>query len=626
MHHAFKAYQDALALERGKHVLRLYPEAKVCSATGMACLRRELGPFPGLEEHPVLSVKGFVEDLERRKKAGRFGRKWSFPPPGYAGWPVRRQIAYLIDILEDIPPNHPSPVESVESMKHVFALVEKGDAAVPALLAVVENDTRITRGAQPVREAAFHALKGILRTDAVLGDVAFNVDKEAPARLRAYWKKYGHLPLHKRLLLRLTDVKAGPDAWRLSAWELGRLGMVFEPDWGKPYQGANAGDPRVVDQEGVWRCVRANPALALPRPTVAEAILAAMDRDQTAVPERWPCFEPFEPDDYLDALARLGDKRIVPELHKRLKRATGAERRRLADVCRRLGSFGPIEAYARDFQKGSLKWTKGEAGKQELARAVHALVSARRPVCDRALYSILRPGHWGRGTLRDFLMVPCYGPLVWLCGSHPFAVRLVAEELDNKTPTGGVWSRDDDNVMLVVSNSGTAEWFNLHAQQSGLKGWRTEAKELGRDRAAWLLSRGVVGMPFYSPLLKDAYARRAAIKKIVERWQDHLRPASAAEAKAVDVLYDVLVPDIRPLGRVATEADVKARRAVFHLGGKGKMSKRKLPAVAELNGEKGIVVQAEIAPDGKEVFGVITRYAVRRVEAKDVLAVRPLKE
>jgi hypothetical protein len=68
------------------------------------------------------------------------------------------------------------------------------------------------------------------------------------------------------------------------------------------------------------------------------------------------------------------------------------------------------------------------------------------------------------------------------------------------------------------------------------------------------------------------------------------------------------------------------RRAVFHLGGKGKLAKQKLPAVAILKGEKGLIVQAEIGPDGKPVYGIITGPAIRRVEAKDVTAVEPLKE
>jgi hypothetical protein len=108
-------------------------------------------------------------------------------------------------------------------------------------------------------------------------------------------------------------------------------------------------------------------------------------------------------------------------------------------------------------------------------------------------------------------------------------------------------------------------------------------------------------------------------------------------------------PDIRPLGRPATAADVAAGRAVFHRDGKGKPAAHPPGTVilkpaartswVPTDGpvwlglacwlatwertEAGLVLQAEVGPDGKLVYGVVFRHAIRTVQADEVEPATP---
>jgi hypothetical protein len=90
---------------------------------------------------------------------------------------------------------------------------------------------------------------------------------------------------------------------------------------------------------------------------------------------------------------------------------------------------------------------------------------------------------------------------------------------------------------------------------------------------------------------------------------------------------------VRPLGRAATADDVKAGKAVFHQGGKGKVADLKLPAVAVLKHDENkerpprlLIVQAEVGPDGKAIYGVITRADIRMVPADELTGIKTFAE
>lgn len=186
-------------------------------------------------------------------------------------------------------------------------------------------------------------------------------------------------------------------------------------------------------------------------------------------------------DFYCEVLVALGDRRVLPEFHRRLRGALTAERRRLALACRRMGSPGPLEAFARDFEKGKLVFPEGDSGTWELCEVVNALARARLPACDRALEAMARPGHHAHLTARDILRGGTILP-AWYWDDHPFCVPFLAERLDDVTPTGNVFSVKD-GWLRERSPTG----FGSRTLPENLKDAtkrREEAKELKRDRAA----------------------------------------------------------------------------------------------------------------------------------------------
>jgi hypothetical protein len=97
-------------------------------------------------------------------------------------------------------------------------------------------------------------------------------------------------------------------------------------------------------------------------------------------------------------------------------------------------------------------------------------------------------------------------------------------------------------------------------------------------------------------------------------WADRRQFFSEVEERACD----------EP-GRPATAADVKAGRAVFHLDGTGRAWTGPVPTQVVLKADAkkksppaGVVVQAETDANGKAVYGVIFRHAIRLVLADEV--------
>jgi hypothetical protein len=198
-----------------------------------------------------------------------------------------------------------------------------------------------------VREPALVAIMSILRvrvfTVVATGD-NFTSRGEDEARqlakeLRAYWKEYGRFPFDERMMKVLTDPKARPEAWQEAAVNLARLDKPVRPL-------STMVAPVVIGR--VSPRAKPNPAIAKFRnPTVAEAILAAMDRDLKAhdARKRDHLYE-YERSHiertYAGALAELGDRRVVLLAVERWRRAKGESRRRWAAVCHALGEPKPL--------------------------------------------------------------------------------------------------------------------------------------------------------------------------------------------------------------------------------------------------------------------------------------------
>jgi hypothetical protein len=595
---ALIAGADEEALAHCKHLLRLYPA----------------------EAREIKHAPGIAADIQRRAKRGR---KRPNLPPGFERRPVKKRVAYLIEALED------ASAEAVKGNWATKALVDIGDDAVPALIDAIEKDRRFTRirvlgltgtgdsdSLMPVREVAYYVLHAILRTEhmlkspardaeiqrelarrnsdgwELLGDIIEQLHptwtdparKHTVVRLRAYWKAYGHLRLQERLLAHLKDASAGREAWRESARALA---------WGDCV--STEGEFGYLTREDIAKLLKRRGKPGPQGLVVARALLAALQRELDAHAAALAKGE--EPDesrecivaDYLACVVAWGDARILPELRRRFKGAKGAERLHLAHTCRLLGDVRPLDNIADDLERGLIPPPVDQDDESRLDFLINSVAVANTPACDRAMSSLANTKHPLYNLAREKVLYSSRGG-GWT--SHPYSIRILARELDNKAQEGDTERRCD----MV-------------------------AKKLD-----WMLA----GAPKCSGLPKDADSDVDALKSFLKRFDGKIRQAADADQKALKHekwhTWVYFVPDIRPLSRPATAADVKAGRAVFHLAGKGKLSKRKLPAVAEMKGENGLIVQAEIGADGKEVFGVITRHALRRVEAKEAKRIKPLSD
>jgi hypothetical protein len=641
MVHAYMVRADGEALAHGERLLRLYPDIVKT-------------------EYP--QADAIVGELKRRKAKGTFGKEppngW---PKGFDSWETKKKIAWLIDSLEEVDVRQwgqPGGV-SLGMDRRVAALIDIGDAAVPALIDAVEKDDRLTRSVHfwrdfarsrtvlGVRESALTAVMSILKVRVFeprsTGD---NFTARGPRgaaevarRLREYWKTYGGLRYDERMMKTVADPQADFEAVREAAHNLGSLGekrtlatTVFS-DW----LGVPAKQP--------------NPAVAkFTRPTVAEAILAAMDRDLAhhdagGHTQLYDYERRRIEDSYLGPLVELGDKRIAAELARRWKTATAIRmRRKYALACHDLGDPEPLKIYARDVKDGSLVLPgnnqpntneNDQPGTVELDGIVASLVHAETAECDRALYALADPNHpYHALVVRRVLSA---GPhsldddSVWL--RHPFCLSILRDPLNDTMPTGATWTIEGNSLVWTSDRGSSSGSIPEYLADPATR--RQQAAERKCDEVAVKMGELVLGLPSYSPLMKDADARLATIKKLLDRYKGRFRSLTATEAESLGLSAwnPMFVPDVRPLGRAATADDVAKGLAVFQLDGKGKRADAKLPAVATLRGgmhskesPRVIVVQAEVGQDGKTTYGIIGGGDIRAAAADALVGIKPIVE
>jgi hypothetical protein len=636
--HAYMVAADEEALAHGERLLRLYPaEAAKHFAQG----------------------KEVVQELQRRKKRGTFGKvpaeKW---PADFERWDGKQKAAYLIDALDEVNARQTGQPGGVDlaSDRRVKALIDLGDIAVPALIDAVDKDTRLTRSVHfwrdfaqsrtvlGVSEAALAAVMSILRVrvfePAATGDNFTARGKEGAKTvadgLRAYWKEYGGLPFDKRMMKVLTDPKCTPESWREAAANLAALGEE------------RTLSTTVFSDRSGGRPKRPNPAIArFQKPTTAEAILAAMDRDLLAWDARpkddmHDYYRRGFEDAYLYPLIELDDRRAAPELARRARAAAdGRMRRKWAYAAHWLGEAKPLAEFADDFRLGKIPLAANnrknanegdQPGNVELRGIIGYLAQAGTPACDRALFALADPKHPGhqlaaRRVLKDH---PDWSDsAAWF--AHPYCLAILRRALDDVTPTGGTFKIQEGALRHEYkggSSSGPIPEILADATTR-----RPEVSERVCDTAAAKLSGLVLGLPVYHPLFKDAEARLRDFRAAFDRFRERYRRATWREAEAVASRYwlPVFLPDLGKLERAATAEDVKAGRAVFHLDGKGKRLQQKLPASAILKRDVGkeypqrlLIVQAEAGPDGAVTYAVIEQHAIRAVPAADLAKVEPL--
>ena len=592
-------------------------------------------------------------DVRRRRLAGIGSRvPPAGPPAEFARWDTPTKVAFLIASLDEVTGSDVNRfgfdfVSGLPDDWRVAALMEVGDPAVPALIDALERDTRLTRGrprmalmcsfgrgrevpieqVHPVHDVIQRALEGILRVrDFNPTGTPGAADDDSPRatadRLRRYWDRFGGMPFPDRMMALLTDPATRPQAGREAAE---RLVEEFMPSrsWSR------------VDRRG--RDVPTRPTALVARysdPTVAEAILAAMDRAGQGRPggeAAWlitGCRR---------ALIELGDPRAGPEVARRAAAATDPmERAELAWAAHTLGVSGPLVSLARELAAGAIRRpvpTDGppdpRAAQLELDKVIDTLIDCGVPEADEALYAVADAGHpYFAVAARGLLALNERGGGT-VSAQHPFGLAVLRTLLADRRPTGVHCYRRGAEVEDRVDGQ-PRRWTPAGGADPAR--WLEHVERRVADDAADQLAQLTVGLPAYHPLRRDADQVLAETRGVLTRFGRNYRQLTWEEQarwnrRDRNVTY---VPDIKPLGRPSTAADVRAGRAVFELGGSSRVAKEKLPAWVAVKADAGksdpawgLVVQAEVGADGKLVYGVIFRHAIRAVKADEVGRVEP---
>jgi hypothetical protein len=649
--------RQGLARRAGDAAVRAF--ASRSDAVAVAHAARLFALYPELAHDRYPQVVAVATEILRRQRTGIGSRESpKGPPPEFAGWDTPTRAAFLVRSLDEVEAPNANRFELMfvngpGSDWRLVALEGLGDAAVPALIDAVERDRRLTRQREnmvflgccgkgerrpervlPVREVALDVLRAILRVrdfdpTGPADDDEDDAEAALAKRLRRYWARYGRLAFPERMMAILTDPAARPAARREAADSLVEAFPGSASSWGRS-------EDRRRDQ-----MVRPSPVVSqYARPSVAEAILAAMDRERVVVakserPDRWEQFET----EYLRILTDLGDVRVASELARRSAAETGVgSRLGYARAAYALGITGPLATLTRQVTTGAValspptdRGTTTKAAQLALRDLVHDLINCRMPEADEALYALADPGHPYFPLVARAILVDeedRYARSIWY--RHPFCLTVFRHGLSDRRPTDGHSYRRGTEVE--DRGPGRPRWWTPLGGADPER-WAEHVEHTAADDVAFRLDDLVVGLPDYHPLRRDADQLLAETQAMLARYARRFRPVVWVEqsrwsvGRYGDIAY---VPDIRPLGRPASAADVAAGRAVFELNGAGKVADVKLPAWLVLKEDAkvpdppaGVIVQAEVGPDGTVTYGVIFRHAIRAVKAAEVGRLEP---
>lgn len=619
---AFRAGDDAIALAACDHFRRVYPDS----------LERQLA-----------EVAAIAADARRRLTASALGTGPALGRPAdMSRWPADRRLAALIARLDRVGDDGEYYPCGREFHPDLTALIDFGEMAVPVLIDVLERDDRLTRqglisdgiGCETprlnpygVRDLAEWALTEIFHLNQFPPAPGESGDLKpwvrTAGRVRHYWKTFGPLAPDERMMRLLTDPAVAPEIWREAAANLAGRRRPNDARWNRP-------------RDGRRERARPRPAVLKYRnPTAAEAILAVLDRvwlEQARRPRFLGARFGIETD-YLQSLVELGDHRIGPDLGRRAAVNQDPQlRREYAVAAAALGAGAAWQQFARDVERGTVSLESEESivlsirgqlspEATELLDIAAALIRSGTPADDRALWAMTDPRHPYYPVLLGAAVQADRHP-IWT--QHPFGLVVLRREMNDLTPTAESYTLEDIAALgpkgTSVKVSGLAEWADRRQ-------FFTHAEERACDEPARRLSELLIGAPFYHPLHHEADLRLTRLMDFFDTHRGRLRPATAQERAALGMRRDdhVCIPDLKPLGRPATAADVKAGLAVFHLAGKGRVWNGPRPTTVVLKADAkkerlsaGLVVQAEMDAGGKVVYGVIFRHAIRMVRADEV--------
>jgi hypothetical protein len=527
-----------------------------------------------LENSPRL-----LADLERRGTEGP--RPAALATPENVPDPASR-IAILIRSLEDAmarQTGQPGGV-NLRDAEVVQALVREGTAAVGPLLDCLETDDRLTRSVEffrdfhdsrnvlSVSEAAYAALQGIFRTRSFSGDKqAFQDIREinsgtegrraVAARIREYRRKFEGESDAERWFGVLVDDAASVDAWTEAVENIVRKEGEYDPWTDRP------GSFRPQPEETREPTMRGESLRSRKDPSLSELLTRRL-RDIVLDEEKrkgcgyysdvhFPQAERFARSMVAwDPKAHVADLAWLTPLMAEAENPMGRIRPVLAELYSRridLGDEGALGEYLKWIGKlAPVDRDKGGARVFHLL-CVHGDDPRAREVADRLFGE-------ADSAWRSRVLELSASPLL----VFPTFRRAVAAALRDKTPRGEVVFR---NGRVEVTRKGEKRQSQMSTTELGAlapeEGVRREFRTC--DECVWKL-RAILGFPdahLYYPTAELDRAIASALD-LLERYGERLRYRKELLGPRIE---------LEPLGRPATDEDVRRGLAVFSLEGEG---------------------------------------------------------
>ncbi|MGJ8657149.1 MAG: hypothetical protein ACSHX6_11920 [Akkermansiaceae bacterium] len=581
----------------------------------------------------------FLADLQRRKNENAIlEASHETMPKELANWESQKRMKFLIsklDQVNEIQNGQPGGVDLASDWR-VYELIKLGDAAIPDLIDCLESDDRLTRSFHywrlhhnsrtilSVKESALTAIMCILQeplfeaasTGSSFTSQEAGKTKELVKKLRNYWGKHGRTERTQRFMNRLADREASDDrrldALQLLAWS------DYEFTSGTTFSTGNAVLKSVNNHEAHPLLDRFN------NPTLAEAIwLFAQELlergDFEEVDNRIYCF---------NALAKVRDPRIIPELAKAYQKESSILPKLLiATTINSCGDPSQVKDFAQKFDSGEMLY-----GNSELVTIINKLVKIRNPSCELALNNITVKNHQLHRHYKNILkgLLDNKNPfrkndsfleeqhINWK--NHLFAIKMLINELDNKTATKKSIQVQGRNILTSGDSyygweyNEDIDWLNTQPHNNEIVTLRI------CDIAAMRLQDIVLDLPPYSPLLIN---RDTALNQLHQALKSHpikeLPEKYALHLGNGDHIRRYYLAPPSAITRPATKEDVSQRKAYFHFEGRGKLLPLQLPIFTYLLKENNIlescdysnpviILQAEQGPSGETTYGCLTSH------------------
>lgn len=422
-----------------------------------------------------------------------------------------------------------------------------------------------------------------------------NYDPFDSANYMDYWRIGGSRPLDKRLMAVLTDDVMPMEERSKASRELAFI----------------------------------DPVIALHDPTVAEAMLRALDQ-VIATPAETTKETEWQIQGFFWDLVHLQDRRIAPAMNQRASQQIELHRRcAWALAADQLGSQDEMRKLSNEVAAGTIRLTnEAVPNTPTIALLVATLGSATCPDAHAALLALAKDIHPFHslalnGTMAAVNQDDLNNHQVepgWFLDSA--CIDLLASALDDQTPTGAVWSLEHGK-LCALSKKASLQYEIPKEIPRDL--WAASAVERQCDAAAWVLSNLVAGLPAYHPLLSDRERRLAQLSSRLRDYGMTARLLSERESLFVKGARHDALPLFGfappPLARPAISGDQKAGHAFFSIGTGARVADLPLPAKglwhipgAQPRTEVVLVFQAEDDARGQCHLGILAKDDVSEVD------------